>query len=177
MTVEAPSGPVFFNPFDPAFRVDPYPVYKRLRDEDPVHQTPIGGLALSRYDDCVAVLRSPRTSSDFRNSDLYEAFAAQRGAPPPEIEALRPFLFLDPPDHTRLRGLVQKAFTARVVEELRPRVQELVDQLLDDVAEQGEMDVIADLAYPLPVRIISEMLGVPPEDHETFKGWSAVLAS
>src|SRR5206468_7302421 len=80
------------------------------------------------------------------------------------------------PDHTRLRGLVQKAFTPKTVENLRPRIQELVDDLLAAVLEQGSMEVIEDFAYPLPVRVITEMLGVPHDDHETFKGWSKELA-
>jgi cytochrome P450 len=83
---------------------------------------------------------------------------------------------MDPPDHTRLRGLVQKAFTPKTVENLRPRIQELVDDLMAPALERGSMEVIEDLAYPLPVRVITEMLGVPHEDHETFKGWSKELA-
>ena len=83
---------------------------------------------------------------------------------------------MDPPDHTRLRGLVSKAFTPRVVEGLRPRAQQIVDRLLDAAVARGEIDVIADLAYPLPVTIISEMLGVPAEDHEVFQGWSREMA-
>jgi cytochrome P450 len=82
-------------------------------------------------------------------------------------------MFLDPPDHTRLRSLVSQAFTPRMVESLRPRIQSLVDDLLDDVVEQGEMDVLADLAYPLPTVVICELLGVPAEDRERFKSWSA----
>jgi cytochrome P450 len=89
---------------------------------------------------------------------------------------MRPFLFMDPPDHTRLRGLVQKAFTPKTVENLRPRIQEIVDDLMAQALGRGSMDVIEDLAYPLPVRVITEMLGVPHEDHDTFKGWSKELA-
>ncbi len=164
-------APATFNPFDPGFRIDPYSTYRRLRSEDPVHQSPLGGLVLSRYADCVAVLKDRRWSSDFRN--------AEQPGFEPDLEILgesRPFLFLDPPDHTRLRGLVSRAFTPRVVEGLRSRIQELVNDLLDRVAADGRMDVIGDVAYPLPVTVISEMLGVPPDDHETFKGWSQELA-
>jgi unspecific monooxygenase len=92
------------------------------------------------------------------------------------MEQRRPFLMLDPPDHTRLRGLVSKAFTVRTVENLRPRIQHLVDELIDAVAPMGAMDVVEDFAYPLPVIIICELLGVPPSDHERFKGWSRDLA-
>jgi cytochrome P450 len=97
----------------------------------------------------------------------------------PMIDSLpegRPFLFLDPPDHTRLRGLVSKAFTPRVIEGLRPRIHSLVDSLLAGAAARGGLEVIEEFAYPLPVVVISEMLGVPPEDHEQFKAWSRVLA-
>jgi cytochrome P450 len=171
------SDTVVFNPFDPAFRVDPYPTYERLLAESPVFETPLGQ-AFARWSDCVAILRDPRSSSDQRNSQMFQMMSATLSADEREaMEGTRPFLFLDPPDHTRLRGLVQKAFTPRTVEALRPRIVEVVDELLADIAAKGEMEVIEDFAYPLPVKIISEMLGVPAEDHETFKGWSAALAS
>ena len=170
--------PLVFNPFDPTFRVDPYPTYRRLREEDPRHQSPLGLWVFTRYDDCLSLLRDPRGSSDAGNSDAYREWVATRVHDEvlERMERLRPFLFRDPPDHTRLRGLVSKAFTPRVVERLRPRVEELVDELLGRVSGSGAMEVVEDLAYPLPVRIISEMLGVPPEDHERFKGWSRELA-
>ena len=170
--------PLGFNPFDPSFRVDPYPTYRRLLAEDPVHKTPFGMFVLSRHRDCATVLRDPRSSSDASNSNMYKAFMA--GRDPEEVfgalAGMRPFLFMDPPDHTRLRGLVQKAFTPKTVENLRPRIHELVDELMAAAFERGSMDVIEDLAYPLPVRVITEMLGVPLEDHETFKSWSKELA-
>ena len=170
--------PLAFNPFDPGFRIDPYPTYRRLREEDPIHETPFGAHVLSRYADCVAVLRDPRSSSDATNSLEYEQLVAEQGQDPNEgfLGGARPFLFLDPPDHTRLRGLVSKAFTPKVVEGLRPRIQELVDGLLDALAEKGSMEVIEDLAYPLPVGVICEMMGVPTADHATFKEWSRALA-
>ena len=170
--------PLLFNPLDPAFRIDPYSVYARLRAEAPIYQAPFGGWVLSRYADCVAVLKDPHASSDFRNSDAFQAFVAEQGIDPNQtvLGGARPFLFLDPPDHTRLRGLVNKAFTPKVVEGLRPRIQQVVDELLDSVAEQKSMEVIEDFAYPLPVTVICEMLGVPTEDHETFKEWSRELA-
>src|SRR4051812_1456995 len=170
--------PLAFNPFDPGFRVDPYPVYRRLLAEDPVHKTPFGMLVLSRYRDCTTILRDPMSSSDQSNSNMFKAFMA--GRDPEEVfgamAGMRPFLFMDAPDHTRLRGLVQKAFTPKTVENLRPRIQELVDDLMAPALERGSMEVIEDIAYPLPVRVITEMLGVPHEDHETFKGWSKELA-
>ena len=172
--------PLVFNPFDPEFRVDPYKSYRRFLAEDPVHQSMFGGWVVTRYADCVGLLRDTRMSSDMRNSNMFQAFLASQNEEALELFApasqIRPFLFLDPPDHTRLRGLVSKAFTPKVIEELRSRIQEVVDGLLDAALEKGSIEVIGDLAYPLPVQIISEMLGVPPEDHETFKGWSRELA-
>jgi cytochrome P450 len=170
----AEAAPVF-DPFDAAFRADPYPLYQRLREENPIHPGPIGGLVLTRHADCLHVLRHPAASSDERNGELFQAMA-EAGEIDEELVEARPFLFLDPPDHTRLRRLVSKAFTPRTIERLRPRVQVLVDELLDARAGSGAMELIEDLAYPLPVQVISEMLGVPPEDHERFKGWSRDLA-
>src|SRR5215472_10774401 len=148
-----------FNPFDPAFIADPYPVYHRLRREDPVHRHPLGFYVLTRYDDVVALLRDER----FGRGGYRALLAARFGGDDEEMGAAASMLFTDPPDHTRLRTLVSKAFTPRVVETMRPRVQALVDDLLDRVAPGGSMDAIAGLAYPLPVTVISELLGVPRE--------------
>jgi cytochrome P450 len=165
--------PLIFNPLDPAFRIDPYPLYARMLREAPVYPSPLGSIVLSRYADCEGVLKNQKLwSADFRNA----ANNVGLGADFDVLGVDRPFLFLDPPDHTRLRRLVQKAFTPRVVEELRPRVQQLVDGMLDEAEEKGSLEVIEDLAYPLPVIVISEMLGVPPEDHVQFRVWSASLA-
>ena len=158
---------ILFNPLDRAFRVDPYPTYARLRAEAPVYRAPNGTWLVSRYADCVAILKDPRASSDARNTAAYKS-ALEQGRVDFEDEALArtpPFLVLDPPDHTRLRGLVNKAFTPKVVEGHRPHIQEIVDGLLDKVALQGSMEVIEDFAYPLPITVICDLLGVPPEDH------------
>src|SRR5690242_4627344 len=112
---------VLFNPMDPEFIADPYPTYRRLRAEDPVHRTPMGFWALTRYDDIVGVLRDSRLGKGAIGA---QAAAREGGA------ANLSMLVMDPPDHTRLRGLVSKAFTPRIVEMLRPRVQEIVDDLL-----------------------------------------------
>jgi cytochrome P450 len=166
-----------FNPFDPVFRANPYPAYARLREEEPFHQSPFGVLVLSRYADCLFMLQHPNVSSDERNSIAYKLFMQAQGMSGEDrFVERRPFLFMDPPDHTRLRGLVTKAFTPRVIDKLRPRIQEVVDAAIDAAVEKGSMDVINDLAYPLPVTVISEMLGVPAADHETFKEWSRELA-
>jgi cytochrome P450 len=159
-----------FNPMDPAFVADPYPTYHQLRAEDPVHHSPLGFWVLTRYEDVVATLRDQR----FAKEPMIAAVAARLGVQPTTIGIS--MLDRDPPDHTRLRGLASKAFTPRVVERLRPRVQEIVDGLLDQVAAAGGMDLIEEFAYPIPVNVICEMLGVPVEDHEQFKGWSLDLA-
>lgn len=160
-----------FNPMDPEFLADPYPMYHRLRAEDPVHHSPLGFWVLTRYDDVVAALRDPRLVKE----PIAAFVAARFGQAVPPGMGLS-MLDRDPPDHTRLRSLVSRAFTPRVVEQLRPRVQTIVDGLLDRVAAKGSMDVIEEFAYPIPVIVICEMLGVPVADHERFKGWSLDLA-
>lgn len=164
----------------PEFREDPYPYYAALRELEPVHRTPFGVYILTRHADAAAVVRDPRLSNDEANSELAQAMRATREDPTvvDQFDSVV-MLFLDPPDHTRLRSLVTQAFTPRVVEGLRPRVEALVDELLDEVEahDNGSMDVVADLAYPLPVVVICELLGVPPSDHETFAGWSRELSA
>ena len=159
-----------FNPMDPEFVADPYPMYHRLRTDDPVHHSALGFWVLTRYDDVVAALRDPRLAKEAIASFV----AARFGAPVPAMGLS--MLDRDPPDHTRLRGLVSKAFTPRVVEGLRPRIQQIVDGLLDGVTARGSLDLIEEFAYPIPVIVICEMLGVPVEDHERFKGWSLDIA-
>ena len=163
-------GGIEFNPMDPAFVADPYPTYHRLRAEDPVHHSPLGFWVLTRYDDVVAALRDPRLAKE-----AIAAFVAARfGAPIPALGLS--MLDRDPPDHTRLRSLVSKAFTPRVVEGLRPHIQQIVNGLLAGVAEAGSMDLVEEFAYPLPVIVICEMLGVPVADQERFKAWSLDIA-
>jgi pimeloyl-[acyl-carrier protein] synthase len=166
----------------PEFRDDPYQFFRLLRDHEPVHHTPFGVYLVSRHADAAAIVRDPHLSSDQRNSELYQAFA--EAAPAFDEDTMDQMndvvmLFKDPPDHTRLRGLVSKAFTPKMVERLRVRVQAIVDERLDEVEARsdGRMDVVTDLAYPLPVVIICELLGVPPEDHATFSAWSSELAA
>ncbi|MGH2758433.1 MAG: cytochrome P450 [Actinomycetota bacterium] len=164
-----------FDPRDPVFRADPYPTYNELRETRPVLPSPLGLLVLSRHRDCVALLHHPTTSVDQRNSTLFQAFVQNLDSDP--FEGREPsFLFLDPPDHTRLRGLVSHAFTPRRVRDLGPRIQEIVDELVDAGLERGEMELIEELAYLVPVRVICELLGVPPSDHGVFKDWSRQAA-
>ncbi|HEX2274787.1 MAG TPA: cytochrome P450 [Acidimicrobiales bacterium] len=159
------------DPFPAEYRADPYPLYDWVRGNDPVHRAPDGNWVLVRYADASFVLRDPRFSNN--PSWLGPEAMAQGATSPIRVAGSRVMMFLDPPDHTRLRSLVSKAFTPKVVEGLRPRIQALVDEALDAVAEQGEMDVLADLGYPLPTIVICELLGVPVEDRELFKDWSA----
>jgi len=173
----ARAAALLFNPLDPSFRADPYPTYARLRAEDPVHRAPWGAWLISRYAGCVALFKDPRASSDMSKSDAYRRAREQGLVDPDEALAKTPpFLILDPPDHTRLRGLVSKAFTPAMIEGERTRIQQIVDELLDEAAERREVELIEEVAYPLPVRAICALLGVPPEDHETFKGWSRLLS-
>ncbi len=165
---------VQFNPLLPEVRANPYPLYHQLREEEPVHWSELmEAWVLTRYDDVSALLKDSRFSADRRKANnrfAREAAARlEEGGPLADATTM---LGADPPEHTRLRGLVSKAFTPRVVESMRPHIQEIVDSLLDDVQESGHMDIIGDLAYPLPVIVIAEMLGVPPADRDDFKRWS-----
>jgi cytochrome P450 len=155
-----------FNPSDPAFRADPYPVYARLREAAPVLQTPLNFYAVSRYDDVSFVLRNPQI---FSSAAMGAAGLAGPGS--------RTIISTDPPDHTMLRNLVNRAFTPRMVEAMEPRIRAVARQLLD-AAGGGEFDLIDALAIPLPVTIIAEILGVEPERRHDFKRWSnAVVAT
>ena len=160
--------------FSPEVRDDPYPLLRLLRETVPVVETPFGWL-LTRHADCVEVTRDPRLSNDGRNAVPDATPASDRVREAEDIF----MLFLDPPDHTRLRALVNKAFTPRTIQRLRSRAEHLVDGMLDAAEARGDhrLDVIAELAYPLPVVIICELLGVPPTDRDTLQGWSRDLAA
>lgn len=159
---------------DPRHRADPYPIYRRLRESGPL-VLPESNLAVfTSFAECGDVLRNPASCSDRMKSTVAQRALAAG-------ENLRPFgtpsfLFLDPPDHTRLRRLVSKAFSPRVVKSLEPGITELVDGLLDKVAATGRVEVISDLAYPLPVAVICRLLGVPIEDEAQFSWASSLLA-
>jgi len=151
---------------------DPWPTYDRLRAEAPYWQNPEGVTILTRYADCEAVLRDARFSSSNDHADPPMILA--EGDPRGFMDGgAAPLIFLDPPDHTRIRKLVNKAFTPRSVERLRPRVQQVVDGILDRAADEGGLDVVADLGYELPVIVICELLGVPLSDRPQFSGWSS----
>jgi hypothetical protein len=168
-----------FDLSDPEWSVDPFPHYARLREHAPIHRSQMGELGfwvVSRHADCLAMLRDRRVSSDTLN--VPEGFRRPTHDDPMAIARLdmRPFLFRDPPDHTRLRGLLVKAFTPKVVESLRDRTQRMVDELLDDVLDAGEVDLLEEFASPLPVRVICDLLGVPAEDWNRFRQWSDAMA-
>src|SRR5437773_11162641 len=160
---------------DPEVLANPYPLYHRLRNEDPIHWDPfLHAWVVTRYADVVHV--------------LYH-FSARRTPTPEQLSAMglaalnpiaqvmvRQMLFLDPPDHTRLRALASAAFTPRRVERLRSHIQEIMNGLLDALVSRGQMDLIADFARPAPAIVTAEMLGVPVEDHEQLKEWSADFA-
>jgi cytochrome P450 len=178
-----PSSPdPVFDPFDPEWATNPFPLYADLRQRAPVHRNALGFWIFARHADCLALLRDRRTSADDAYIDrerLSAEFRSGSIADDPEAAAvrdMRPFLFRDPPDHTRLRGLVSKAFTPKVVESLRARTQQIVDELLDAAFEADRVDLLESFAYPLPVRIICDMLGVPVADQDGFKSWSTSLA-
>jgi len=164
---------------------NPYPMYAMLRRSSPVFRIPAaGGQAepgqwlLLRHEDVTQALRDPRFSADRRRAVLFQQ---NRALLPPEIlgeqGGFRTMLVMDPPDHTRVRGLVNKAFTPRRVASLRGHIEGIVEELLGSVAARGGMDVIADFAAPLPAIVIAELLGVPREDYPQFKAWSNDLVS
>jgi cytochrome P450 len=167
---------IAFNLMHPRMRSDPFPVYRKLREQDPFHRSrPADGWVLTRYDDVAAVLADRTFSSDERHQRRWpkeQARTARAGVPDPYAEGQATILRLDPPDHTRLRGLVVKAFTPRAIERLRPAVEKYVDELLGRVADRGELELVADFAAPLPVSVIAELLGIPVADRERFRHWS-----
>ncbi|HWZ05470.1 MAG TPA: cytochrome P450 [Bradyrhizobium sp.] len=164
---QAATAEPLFNPLAPEFIRDPYPHYERLRSTDPVHITPHGMYLASRHAEVSLVLRDKRFGKDFveRSKRRYGPKIMEE----PIFRSMSHWMLQqDPPDHTRLRGLVVKAFTARHVEDMRPRIQEVVDQTLDRIADRGRMDLIEDYAFRLPVTIICDMLGIPEEHREAF---------
>lgn len=161
-----------FNPLSPEFRLNPYPFYEMLRDNAPIFLWEEWNFYfLSCYEDCAALLRDNRLGHG--HFDLNAVPDTQKDLGRLQGDWL---LLKNPPDHTRLRGLVHKAFTPRMVEQLRQTIQDVTDDLLDKVRDKGELDLIADLAYPLPVTVIAEMLGIPKSDQDQFHEWSNALA-
>ncbi|MGN1285721.1 MAG: cytochrome P450, partial [Bradyrhizobium sp.] len=165
--VQPASGDPLFNPLAPEFIRNPYPYYERLRRVDPMHVNAHGAFVASRHAEASLVLRDKRFGKDYVERSI------RRYGPKimdePVIRSMSHWMLQqDPPDHTRLRGLVVKAFTARRVEDMRPRIQHVVDETLDRIIPQGKMDLIEDFAFRLPVTIICDMLGIPEEHREAF---------
>src|SRR5581483_5846499 len=160
----------------PDLKRQPFPVLNGLRTTAPLYrfETPNGKHAwmVTRYDDVLAIIKDPRIVKDIRRVLPPESAGGYASG----SDALRMLRFQmlssDPPDHTRLRRLVSKVFTPRMIEQLRPRIQQITDELLDQVQAQGQMDLISDFAFPLPITVICEMLGVPAEDRQKFRVWS-----
>jgi pimeloyl-[acyl-carrier protein] synthase len=168
----------------PEVRANPYPFYEQLRAQDPVHwDEELGFWVLTRYADIVAVYHDSRFSRAQGLRRGYERLpeSEQMIAEPVYHSFSKTMFYSDPPYHTRLRGLVNSAFTPAAVEQMRPYIQKTVDDLLDNVQRNGNMDVIHDFAYPLPIMVIAQMLGLPVEDRVRFKKWSddlfAILGS
>ena len=165
-----------YNPFEPGFIEDPYSRYASMREADPIHHSELEFWVLFRYDDILRFLRDPTLSVEDRNARMTALDEMVRQLVGDRADrGTRSMLSRDPPDHTRLRKLVTKAFTPRVIEDLRPRIQALVDEMLDAAESRGEIDLIADFAFPLPFAVISEMLGVPASDGGQLREWSGLI--
>ncbi|HUO04160.1 MAG TPA: cytochrome P450 [Candidatus Binataceae bacterium] len=168
-----------FNPAMPELRKNPYPIYHSLRAAGPIFQASPGIWLVTRFAIGDTVLVDKR----FATIDLSRMGRGEGDADLPETESIklaregmgRTMLFMDPPDHNRVRGLVSKAFTPRMVESLRPRIQAIADDLLSRFESGRDVDLIKEYAYPLPVIVIAEMLGVPAQDRDLFRGWASNL--
>ncbi len=165
-----------FNPLQEGYIENPWPHLAELRSSDPVHHLFTGQWGLFRHDDIFALLRDPSLSVDDAKANLDEmARTAMFDEHASDLEPNRSILNIDPPDHTRLRRLVSKAFTPRTVEQLRPLIQRLVDEALDAMGADGQADLVTGLAFPLPFDVISEMLGMPDSDKAQIRDWSAAI--
>jgi cytochrome P450 len=176
-TVSHDSEPLF-NPFAPGFTDNPYPHYARVRAAAPVHADPFGYWLLTAYEDVSWLLRAGGLSVEDRNissGPMLEMRQSLFGDQDPEPVSGMSMLDRDPPDHTRLRKLVSKAFTPRAIEALRPRITAQVDEMLDDVAAAGQVDLVDAFAFPLPFAVIAEMLGTPPADHQRIRELSGTV--
>jgi len=172
----SPPADVAFDPFEPGFASWPYEQYRRLRDADPVHRSELlCGWLITRYDDVASVLRDRSMSSDLNQAkpslvvDMLRARARRH-------EGANTVVLLDDPEHARIRRLIQAPFTVRNVERIRASIVERVDAALDAVAPTGSMELIGDLAYPLPVAVFCAMLGIPDEAGPQFGAWTAAVA-
>jgi cytochrome P450 len=174
---------MLFNPFDASFRADPYPFYARLRAEDPVHHSMMGFTLLTRYDDVARTLRSNEFARDIEQhagpspDPLVQARRDRLRRRIEQGETAKTILNLDPPDHTRLRRLVSQVFTPTAIERLRQRIESLVGSILDVAAERGSMELIDELAFPVPFQVISDLLALPTERSDEIRDWSQALTA
>lgn len=167
-------APLYFDPTDPSVRANPFPLFARLRQDDPVHWSPMfKGWVVTRYADVQAVLNGPAMSAD-RITPFYSALPGQMQERVKELVRLLGLwlVFRDPPDHTRLRGVMQKAFTPKALAAIRPNIEGIVDMLLADLGKKEEADLVADFTTPLPAYVIMDMLGVPRDMLAPMKAWS-----
>ncbi|MFE7718087.1 cytochrome P450 [Nocardia rhizosphaerihabitans] len=158
--------------FGPDGRADPYAPARVLREAGPIHQTPLGHHVLTRYEDCAAVLSTTAWSHAEEAAMMHPTVSPENAAE----ELPTSFLWMEPPDHTRLRNLVTKGFTPRMVTRLRPRIEQLCEQLVDDALAAGEFDLVEMIAYPLPLIIACELIGVPDDAYDQVHRWSQDLA-
>jgi cytochrome P450 len=171
----ASSTPSLYHLIIPEVLADPYALYRRLRSERPVHWDPfLHSWVVTRYQDVIQVLH--HFSADRTPSPEQLTAKGLSALNPIAKVMVRQMLFMDPPDHTRLRALAQSAFTVARVERLRAHIKEIADSLIDQVIDRGRMDIIADFASPMPAIVTAEMFGVPAKDHEQLKSWSADFA-
>lgn len=166
-----------FNPFDPAFRANPYPFYDTLRVAEPVHRTALGMVVLTRYEDVSATLRSNDFSRDVEKYSEQSSSPARQRRRQRNEGRTKSILNLDPPDHTRLRRLVSKSFTPSAIDRLRPRIQQLVDTRLDRAEEEGSLELVDDLAFPIPFQVISDLLDMPTERVDELRSWSQIITN
>jgi cytochrome P450 len=169
VTYEQGTG-LLFDPRDPGMLANPYPYYHRLRSTDPIHRSPFGYWVLSRHQDVDVLLRDAHTSSDFPHD---QAWARHRGGPDSPIvcSTMRWMMMLDGDAHRRLRTFTGQVFTARAVQRLRPRIAAVIDGLIDEIGE-GQIDLVKDLALPLPIMVIGELLGIPRADRGQCRAWT-----
>ena len=170
------TAPVF-NPFDPAFRANPYPYYDALRTHEPVHTTVFGMVVLTRYEDVSTTLKSADFSRDIEKYSTQASSEARQARRDRQESRTKSILNLDPPDHTRLRRIVSKSFTPSAMERLRPRIQQLVDKVLDKAQDAGHIELIDDLAFPVPFQVISDLLDMPTDRSVELREWSQLITN
>ncbi|MEX1021868.1 MAG: cytochrome P450 [Dehalococcoidia bacterium] len=171
LTKERLQSGVTFNPLSLQWYEDPVPLYRRLREKDPVHYSElIRGWVFSRHEDIDAILRDHERFSN----DPTARISRNGGGEP--VEGVASMLNLDPPDHTRMRALVSRAFTPRAIEGWRPRIEAVIDDIFADIGDETRFDLMDRVAVPLPIVVIAEILGIPAVDRERFKVWSDHIA-